>query len=180
MPIRVSVKLTVPKHILNPQNVIDEIARVQRSSTAPDVQRLFRMTVDGWNNPPSFPYTQRIASDSIGVTISAKGSTRSSHGLTATLQYALVNAGSPRHPIPIPGTTAVGGWLRFQRGYNPSTRPRMLYSRAYARSGPYSSARSVNHPGFKAREFDKEIADQYRDTFRNDMQAAINTGAQRS
>ena len=177
MALRVSVQLTVPDQVLNPQNVIDEIAKTQRNKTAPEVQRMFRSTVVGWNNPPKFAYRQRIASDEIGVTIYASGSRVGSHGLTAVDQYSLVNAGAKRHPIPLPGTTALGGFLRFQRGYHSSTRPRVLSSRAYQRYGPYSTALSVNHLGFDAREFDQEIADQYTDTFRDDMQDAVNRGA---
>lgn len=45
------------------------------------------------------------------------------------------------------------------------------------RYGPYSAALSVDHRGFKAREFDQEIAEQYEDTFQNDMQDAVNRGA---
>jgi len=174
---RISVTLNVPNKILNPQNVIREIARVQRSQTAPDVRRLFQRTVVGWKNPPGFPNIQKIERDSIGITTSAIGTIRSSHGLTATQQYALVNVGANQHPIPTPGTTAVGGWLRFQRGYSSSTRPRVLSSRAYIRSGVFRRARSVDHPGFDPREFDAEIADQYTPTFTADMQDAINRGA---
>lgn len=177
MAIRISVQLTVPKEILNPQNVIDEIAKTQRNKTAPDVKRLFKQTVEGWQNPPIFIHRQQIARREIGVTISATGSHIGLHGLTAADQYSLVNAGADPHPIPTPGTTARGGFLRFQRGYHSSTRPRVLSSRAYMRYGPYSAALSVDHRGFKAREFDQEIAEQYEDTFQNDMQDAVNRGA---
>lgn len=163
---RVSVSLTVPAQVLNAQNVINEIARVQRSKTAPEVRRLFQRTVVGWQNPPAFNYTQNINNDSIGVTTFSSG--RNSD------QYALVNLGSPPHPIdPINP-----GGLRFQRGYRSSTRPRILYSRPFVRSGPFSLAWHVSHPGFEAREFDAEIADLYTDTFRDDMQDAMNRGAQ--
>lgn len=177
MAIRVSVKLTVPDKVLNPQNVIDEIAKTQRNKTAPDVKRLFKQTVEGWQNPPTFIHRQQILRNEIGVTISATGSRMGLHGLTAANQYSLVNAGADPHPIPTPGTTAQGGFLRFQRGYHSSTRPRVLSSRAYMRYGPYSAALSVDHRGFEAREFDQMIADEYTDTFRDDMQEAVNRGA---
>lgn len=177
MALRVSIQLTVPDKILNPNNVIDEIAKTQRNKTAPDVQRMFRSTVVGWNNPPTFDYRQRKESDELGVTIYASGSRVGSHRLTSVDQYSLVNAGADPHPIPRSGTTAAGGFLRFQRGYRSSTRPRVLSSRAYMRYGPYSAERSVHHPGFEAREFDQEIADKYTRTFQNDMQLAVNRGA---
>jgi len=167
MPISIRVSLRVPERLLSVQNVVNEIARVQRSSTAPDVQRLFRRTVVGWRTPPQFNYTQHIERNSIGVTISSAGQ-NSAH-------YALVNAGSPAHLI---RPVNPGGWLRFQPGYSPSTRPRVLSSRAYMRHGAFVRSKLVHHPGFTAREFDAEIADQYTPTFQADMQAAINTGAQ--
>lgn len=162
---RIQVILKVPDELLNSQAVVNAIIQKQQTNTAPDVEHLFRQTVVGWNNAPTFGHAQHIQTDSIGMEIHSSGPNSS--------QYALVNAGSPPHPIPLPGTFARGGFLRFQTGYTPSTRPRVLASRAFVRSGPFVARVRVNHPGFVAREFDQEIADEYRDTFRRDMQDAL-------
>jgi hypothetical protein len=161
---QIKVTLTVPDSILDEQAVFTAIAAKQRVKTAYDVKRLFRQTTAGWHKPPIWGQTHKFTRSEISVEIYASGANAD--------QYALVNAGAPRHTIhPINPT----GWLRFQRGYNASTRPRVLSSRAFSRFGPYSAAKIVHHPGFAAREFDQEIAEQYEDTFRDDMQDAINS-----
>lgn len=158
---QIKVTLTVPKEIISETAVRDAIAAKQRTNTAPDVKRLFRQTTTGWHNAPIWGQTQRITQRSIGMEIYASGANAD--------QYALVNAGAPRHPIPLSA-----GFLSFQRGYGASTRPRVLSSRSYVRYGPrYSGVMQVNHRGFEAREFDQTIADQYEDTFRDDMQDAM-------
>ena len=160
---KIRVTLTVPKSVLDAQNVVNAIAAKQRTNTAPDVKHLFRQTTVGWHDPPGWGQKQTILRDSIGMEIHSSGPNSD--------QYALVNAGSPRHNIPLQP-----GFLSFQRGYTPSTRPRVLSSRAYVRFGPrYSGVMQVHHPGFEAREFDQEIAERYKDTFRDDMQDAINS-----
>lgn len=159
--------LTVPKNVVDTQAVISALESKQRNKTAPEVKNLFLQTVNGWGNPPDFLSNQTTTENSIGIKTYSSG--RNSD------QYALVNAGSPRHPI----DPLHAPWLRFQRGYTPSTSPRSLTSRPYQRSGPFTKAGHVEHPGFTAREFDQTIAEQYQDTFRQDMQDALNSAVAR-
>jgi len=90
--------------------------------------------------------------------------------------YALVNAGSPPHPI----YPRKGGFLRFKPGYRPATTPGQLRSRRAYRSGKYVIARSISdpeHPGFEARNFDELVAKEYDPQFVKDMQEAVNSVA---
>lgn len=161
---RISVVLKVPQKILDSREVIRSIENAQKTRTAPDVKRLFGKTTNGWINKPSWQHKQTTTRDRIGVEIYSTGPNSD--------QYALVNAGAGPHRI---DATNSSGFLRFQPGYRSSTRPRILASHAYSRFGNYISARSVSHPGFKAREFDQAIADHYRKTFADDMQDAVDS-----
>lgn len=165
---RIRVVLTVPQRVLDAEGVIDAIYDTMRTKTAPDVQGLFKRTVEGWHNKPIFSHRMGRGPDHVSVTVYP------AFGRNAD-QYALVNAGSPPHEI----RPVTAPFLRFQTGYTPSTRPRVLSSRRYVRFGPYVNRMVVHHPGFEAREFDQEIADQYQDTFRQDMQNAINSAVHR-
>lgn len=160
---RISITLRVPAKVLDAQKVIDAIAAKQRSKTAPDVIHLFKTTTVGWTHPPTWGQRQTVSRNSIGMEVHSSGPNSD--------QYALVNAGAKRHPI----NARNAPFLRYRKGYSASTKPRVLSSKAYVRSGAWAKRISVNHPGFAAREFDATIADQYSDTFREDMQDAINS-----
>lgn len=168
MPLRIRATLHVSGKLLSDPEVRNAIAHMQLGKTAPDVKRLFAKTVRGWHNKPDWLQHQEITANRIAIQVWAGGRNAD--------QYQLVNFGSPAHPIrPI----NPGGFLRFQRGYHASTRPRVLSSRAYRRYGPFVSRRSVAHPGFEERAFDETIKEEYYDTFVQDMQNAINEAARR-
>lgn len=162
MAFRIQMKVTVPDHIMITREVIQAIARAQRDKTAPDLKKLFKQTVSGWSNPPDFLEHQIINSSKISMAVYAGGPNKD--------QYALVNGGARRHTI-LPRNQ--GGYLVFKRGYRASTRPRILSSRALSRFGDTWRVRGVLHPGFEERAFDETIAEQYTDTFTEDMQNAI-------
>ena len=77
--------------------------------------------------------------------------------------------GSPPHDI---RPRQAGGFLRFRRGYSPSTAPRRIQSRRSKGFGPWISTRAVSHPGFEPRDFHYAIADAHRLVFHKDMIAA--------
>lgn len=161
--IRITVK--VPEIVLDSRFVVTRIKQAMRSKTGPDLQKEFKKTVEGWDSSPEFRATVYERSNSIHTHVFPSG--------PGTTQYARVNAGSPAHII----TPRRGGMLRFQTGYRPATSPRVISSRAKARFGNVISTPIVRHPGFEAREFDVIIAEQYYETFVDDMQEAINVAA---
>lgn len=166
---RIRVVLTVPQRVLDAEGVIDAIYDTMRTKTAPEVQGLFKRTVEGWHNKPIFTHRMGRGPDHVSVTVYP------GFGKNAD-QYAWVTHGTKLHRIPFEGTVPRSGFLRFQSGYTPATKPRVLSSQPYRRFGPYVK-RSFVYQKITAREFDQEIADQYQDTFRQDMQNAINTAA---
>lgn len=163
---QIKIKATVPKSILNDKEVMDSIAMMMKQKNVPEVKSLFRKTTNGWDNAPYWLDTMKRTTNYLSDTIYPGGENAD--------QYALVNHGAKIHDIPKSGTT----FMRFQPGYTASTTPRVLKSGPKQRSGNYVTAYKIkNHPGFKAREFDKTIAKEYTPTFRKDVATAIKSAA---
>lgn len=165
MSVSIQVTVEVPDNVINDADVRREIESMLRNRTGPELQRQFKKTVDGWEGAPSFPKKLTSKSNYLSVAVYASG--------THADKYALVNFGSPPHPI----TPRRGGMLRFQPGYRAATKPRVIGSRAKSRSGRTIGARRVSHPGFEAREFDLAIAEEIAPRFAEDVQDAITTAA---
>lgn len=90
--------------------------------------------------------------------------------------YGYVNFGTDPHPIPKVGTAN----LRFRTGYTAKTKPGLIWSNRGGASGPWVGAKSVEHPGTEARNFDKAIARNRRRDFNKRMQKAMAKGATKS
>ena len=161
------VNVFVPKDILRQSIVQDSIALVMKKKSAPEVYSLFKGTYAGWNNKPTFSRKIIRQRGYMSLSVWATGTNAS--------QYELVNQGAGRHDIPKTGTT----YMRFPdgRGYQSATRPRILKSGPRSNSGAMVVKYKVDHPGFKAREFDRTIRDQYAPIFRKDIQDAIGVAA---
>lgn len=164
--INIRITVTVPKEILNVNSIREKIAQAQRNHTGPELRREFGKTVSGWDSKPGFSQKQHVGSDAVSITVYPSGA--------GANIYELVNNGASPHII----TPRQGGMLRFQTGYRAATRPRVISSRSKARFGRIISTPIVRHPGFEARAFDEEIAEQYAGTFADDMQDAIGSAAQ--
>lgn len=163
MGINVSVTVTLPRTKFATKKWLEEMASEQRRSATGKLKHLFDQTVFGWSKKPTFGWTQTRTSDEMSIMMYPKGA------------YAdiwnLVSSGSPPHDI-FPRN---GGLLRFRPGYRPATKPGSLMSSRAYRSGPYVTAGAIRpHPGFEARNFPQLIAEEYRATFTDDMQNAIN------
>ena len=168
-----SITVTIPKEILSDKIVQDSIALVMVKKTAPETKFLFKKTVFGWANKPSFRQKLTRRAHYMSMYVYASG--------TNADQYALVNAGADPHVI-----TPIGkGYpLKFKWGgkgsYKASSSPRIIQSKRHYKTGPVRTFMSVNHPGFPAREFDQAIAEEYAPTFRKDIQDAIGVAAAKS
>lgn len=150
------------------RKIREEMLKTMRSKTQREVKSLFQDTVFGWSKKPYFTAKFSGGASELSVSVTAGGD--------GADIYALVNAGSPPHPI----YPRNGRFLRFKPGYRPSTSPGQLRSRRAYRSGRYVIARSISdpdHPGFKAREFPKTIKEEYAPTFEKDMQDAVRRGS---
>lgn len=171
----IRITVTVPKEILKIESVISEIRSVMDVKTSSEIKALFQLTVGGWSESRDrwsrFGKVNFLVSKHFGPRINRVTV------YTNSKKYALVNGGASAHPI---SAGSRRGLLRFQdgRGYIPSTTPRLLSSAANYNFGSWVRVPMVQHPGFKAREFDEEIAETYTPTFEGDIQAAINRGSE--
>jgi hypothetical protein len=160
MPL-ISVRLSIPRELLSNPKVVAEVARVQKTKTGPEVEKLFKNTTNGWEHNVDFTSNQKTTNRSIRVEIYPTGEN--------TWLYILMVRGSRKHKIPKGGTTR----MSFQPGYSSATHPGSLRSGRKQRFGSPVVAYSVNHPGFEGRRFDKNIASLYAFRFFYDMQTAM-------
>jgi hypothetical protein len=131
-----------------------------------DVLQDFSATTDTWNRNVKFDRLVREDTQSI-VQFEVS---------TADEIYKLVSKGSPAHYIEPVEAKA----LKYQSTYRSKTEPRMIGSRGGGKSGSDVFARSVWHPGFNAREFDKAVADKWREMFASRLAAAMKDVAKAS
>ncbi len=83
--------------------------------------------------------------------------------------YGYVNDGTPPHII----RPVHAKMLRFATGYAAKTSPGVLASGSGGASGSIAYAKIVHHPGTKARNFDKVIADKWQSRFKSEMEDAL-------
>jgi hypothetical protein len=162
MAVSVSIEIKIPELLISSDVVRLKIENALVRKTGPELMRQFKKTVVGWDTQINFYQRKANRQDYVSVTV-----------FTRFKQYAIVNAGSPPHTI----TSRRGGMLRFQTGYRAATSPRVISSRAKQRSGSFVAARSVQHPGFEARDFDVTIAEEIAPQFIDDVQEAIRIGS---
>jgi hypothetical protein len=158
MPLSIRLTMNVPKVFFDisllEQRIINALWDV-----GSDAQDMFVETVETWNNWPEFTKTMYEETQRLRMVVG-----------TSDPIYSLVNKGAPMHPIYVKNA---GTFLRFQNQYTPKSQPGSRSSFSGGKSGYYISTRFVEHPGFKAREFDKQIAHDIQDEFTEKIQAAM-------
>lgn len=161
MTLKIKMRVFVPREVFNMPRAMKNIEHVMLQKTQPELSKEFEKTVRTWKDKPVFRREHYFGFHVAWVKV-----------YTYSEKYRLVNAGAAPHTI-LPRRAKL---LRFQTGYKAKTRARLIGSVAGGKSGRYISARAVHHPGFEAREFDDAIAEQYQETFRDDIQEAILKG----
>ena len=146
---------------MNLSAVSKAIQHTMVSKTGPELRREFDKTTSTWNDKPVFKTEQYSGTAVMWLKV-----------FTYSEKYRLVNAGAKPHDL----RPRKAKFLRFQTGFKAKTRSHFIGSNAGGKSGNYISTPAVHHPGFEAREFDQTIADEYADTFREDIQDAISQG----
>ncbi len=147
-------KVILPKKLIsNPQAMARAITNGLEAG-AKAMQVDFKVTTQTWEHGVSFvieaptPW-QRIIGTSDGI-------------------YAMLNEGTRAHPI-----TAHGGVLAFRTPFRAKTLPNSISSGAGGRGNNQVFRRTVQHPGTKARNWDKAIAKKLQGQFAVIMQRAI-------
>lgn len=156
---RITVKVTLPQHSLDPAKFEAAIQRAQERIAA-DAVSDFHAVTSTWNTPVTFSLLREHHSISVA---------------TSDKRFIWTDRGTNPHLIKPKLAT---GALRFRVGGAPKTRVRELSSTMGAVGPDWRSAKEVHHPGTDARWFSEEVADKRAPIYRDYMQAEINEAAQ--
>lgn len=133
-----------------------------------DMTTDFKKTTETWKHKVAFETVISVAPD-VEVLVG-----------TDDEVYGYVNDGTKPHPI-FPRRARA---LRFQWGgrgsYKPKTAPKVIGSKPGGPTGPIVHKPYVQHPGTKAREFDKTIESKWKAPFKRRMEKAMRDAAKQS
>jgi len=128
----------------------------------PHFLKAFRRVVANWDHKPDFKARKYFRPDYIAITVHPTGS---------NAQIWRWVSGGTKGPYKIP--KAGPGYLAFQLGYKPKTKPKGKIGGPGVATGPWvRGVMQVEHPGIKAREFEKVIADDEKDWFSRNAENA--------
>lgn len=135
-----------------------EVTRELRS-IAENIRGDYEATTAGWRTSVTFVVREAAA---------VRGGASIIIGTDSDV-YRYVDEGTRPHSIK-PKRAKI---LRFQTGYRPKTRPRVLRSASGGATGPAVFAKQVQHPGTRARGFTETIADKWQPRMARRVQLAI-------
>lgn len=155
--------------------VFPEELRREGKSIASQMKKDFELTTRTWKHQVNFRTRVTVASN---MTIPPKGKSlvRIFVGTNDEI-YGYVSEGT-KGPYPIVAKNAP--MLVFRSGYTAKTIPGAVGSQPGGAFGPFVSKLEVMHPGIKAREFDKQIGDQWENEFQRRMKNALQRARYRS
>ena len=132
-----------------------ELERALDNEVKPALIKSHEIVVANWKNKPNFQTRKYIRPDKISMTVFPTGD-------NADI-YTYVDQGTKPHPI----RPVRAKMLRFRTGYQPKTlaRPARTVAGGGTTTGPEVRAMLVKHPGSKAREFSRTIAEDIRPDF---------------
>lgn len=159
----IRAKAILPKK-LNDQAIMAELAG-EMKAVSKEVVADFQATTRTWNNKPGFKNEFQQGARQLRFLVS-----------TDSDIYGYVSKGTKAHKI-LPKRARV---LAFRGGYKAKTSPGVIGSSGGGATGGEVFSRGVNHPGTKARNFDKEIASKWEKPFGTRMQKAVSRGAKKS
>ena len=162
------IKAKVPKW----QPFHNEIAKALDSVVKPDLIAWFNKIVAAWKHRPSFKAKKSITPEEMQVYVYPTG-------MNAKI-WRYVSGGTRRHIIRPKRAKA----LAFVWGGPGSYKPRTTTSGGYKGPGKATGKdvlfKSVNHPGNKARNFERHIARWYKKEFRRVMKNAVARGLRKA
>jgi hypothetical protein len=150
------IKVLIPKDLLTDPKKMLRAVKNGLDAAAKGAEIDLKVTTQTWNHKPGF----------------STDSSQDDRRIVGTDDdiYGYVSGGTRPHII-----TAHGKALAFQTGYRAKTRPRVIGSEGGGASGPTVYRQQVMHPGTKAREFDKAIAEKWQQELPTIMQRAIDS-----
>jgi len=158
---------------VNWQAFYNEVAKTLDAEVKPDLIAYFEKVTKSWKNEQSFKAKKRITQTMMAVDVWPVGPN------AKIWQY--VSQGTRPHVIKPKGK---GYTLKFQWGGYGSYKAKTTTSGGYKGPGKVVGGKTVrfaqvNHPGNKARNFEKHIARWYAPQFRRTMKNAVARGMRR-
>jgi len=140
--------------------VIKGLAAGIDAEVKPHYVKRFKEVVADWDHKPEFKSRKFIKTNSISLNIFPAGPNKDI--------WKWVSGGT-KGPYLIP--KAGPGFLAFQLGYQPRTKPKGQYGGPGKATGPWvRGVMQVEHPGIKAREFEEVIAKEEKPWFSRTME----------
>jgi len=131
--------------------VPDAAQKAIEKYTQEDVMPLFEATVTTWDHSVEFKRDESFTLDIKSIRV-----------YTDDYVWNLVSEGAKKHTI-VPKNAP---FLRFQSEFVPKSKVGWIGSQSGGKSGNWVHRKSVDHPGFAAREFEKAIAKEAKPKFK--------------
>jgi len=148
--------------------MVKEVEKTIDNTVKPELLTYFTRITDLWDHPVTFQARKRITSQGITLYVFPTGPNKD--------LWLWTTSGTRPHVI-VP--KAAGYPLRFRTGYKPRTGRGYRYRGPGKSVGPWVSTYKVQHPGTKAREFEKHIKRFYTPKYHRHMENALRRGARR-
>jgi hypothetical protein len=152
---RTRLRAIVPRKLIFDPKRLNRAIEDALDDAAKEVRKDFDETVSSWDT-----YVPFITYSSTGERIVS----------TKSLVYRFVNDGTKKHKITVKRAKA----LAFALGGAPKTRAGIIGSGPGHAGGATAFAKSVMHPGIKARKFNKAIKTKWQKLLPKWIQDAIN------
>lgn len=164
-----TMQVSTPK--LNKDGVRVELQKALREH-GKSLVKVFDTTTASWeSDKPKFnPVVSLTEGEGAGLDVVMTGSA------LAKNKWLWLDRGTKPHVIEARNARV----LAFQSDHAPKTVPGFIGSGPGGASGETVFRQSVNHPGTEAREWSKDIREQVKPIFRDDMQAALAAGLARA
>lgn len=144
--------------------IIKHLEATLDNEVKPLLIKRFDLIVKNWKHKPKFKARKYIRPDSIRVAVYPAG-TRENVQI-----YKWVTKGT-RGPYPIP--KAGPGYLAFQLGYKPKTRPVGQFGGPGKATGEkIKGVMQVSHPGIEARKFEESVKNDAKKWYSRTMENA--------
>jgi len=166
MPAAIQIKVIKPQRFKDAafKKAIKDAAK----AAGTEMEKDFQKTVATWSRKPKF---EKIVSIDPNVEVLVG---------TDNEVYGYVNDGTRPHLIFPKRAKALSFRWGGKGSYKPKTRPRFIGSMPGGPTGPRVARPYVQHPGTKAREFDKTIEKKWRSAFKRRMEQAMSAAAKAS
>jgi len=177
----------------DPVRAVIDALTVYMDTIGSNVLEAYKASCKTWKHQPTFQKSDAVI---LGGDLKLRvalinDSKKGQKGLSPSQLYELIEAGSPAHTITAKeskGTRTVktkfGGvslnysgvpLLVFKMPYGSRSYPNSLYSGPQVYGSTIRKAASVNHPGFKARNFSEIISEAYQKNVEKDVSDIIET-----